>query len=185
MPIPTRQLVMSAVLGTALAATPAYAGEDKEKAKPIDAAEVKKQLDDIKADVKQILDLQKDLAGAVFGKTDGKPDSGLVKRLGDLAALIGKLDERLTAMEKKMDGTTTRTSERPPAGTSRAFVRIVNDYPVDMTMLVNGRSTRLLPGEVKTVEVPSGSYTYELLASGQMATTSTLKDGETVTLRIK
>jgi hypothetical protein len=43
----------------------------------------------------------------------------------------------------------------------------------------------MTPGETKTVEVPVGSYTYELLGSGSQPTTSTVRDAETVTLRIR
>ena len=50
--------------------------------------------------------------------------------------------------------------------------------------LVNGRSHRLAPGEARTVEVPPGSYTYELLHAGAQPKTAAIKDGETVTLRV-
>jgi hypothetical protein len=66
-------------------------------------------------------------------------------------------------------------------------VKIINEYPVEIAMVINGASPsyRVAPGTTLDVEVPAGDFTYQLLQSGAPATKSTIKDKETVKLRIK
>jgi hypothetical protein len=189
--LPTRQLVLSAALGAALAATaPTAQGQGPgDPVKPLEPAELKKQLDDIRADVKALQTFRKDLEDLVYGKGDGKTDAdkGLMRRMTDLERLMKSLDEKLTGIDAKLGDLNKSTSLRPgaPLVTGRAFVRLVNDYPTEVSLMLNGRSHRLLPGEVKTVEVPPGSYTYELLSAGSQPATDTLRDGQSITLRIR
>jgi hypothetical protein len=72
----------------------------------------------------------------------------------------------------------------PTPATNRGTVRIVNEYAVEVTLILNKQAYRFQPRETRALPVPAGEYTYELLNSGSQATKSTLKDGETVTLRI-
>jgi hypothetical protein len=83
-----------------------------------------------------------------------------------------------------MPGKPTPSATAPLTG-PKGVVRIVNEYPVEISLLVNGKSYRVAPSESRSIDVPSGSYTYELLQSGAAATTSPIRDGETVTLRIR
>ena len=77
------------------------------------------------------------------------------------------------------------TSLKPPAPAVKTAVRLVNDYPSDLSLILNGASHRLKQGETKTVDVPPGSFTYELIAEGATPITRTIRAEETVTLRIK
>jgi hypothetical protein len=200
--MPTRQLLMSTVLGVALAASPATspaapggtpgapglalkgAGEQKD--------DVKTQLEQIQKDIKELQKSIKALADAVNGTKDGAVgvDAGLLARVKALESSFGTIDATLKRIEAKLPeqkstsgfGPTTPT----PMPSARAYVRIINEYPTDMSLLINGKSHRLRAGETKTVDVTAGSYTYELLHAGaQQPTTSLVKEGETVTLRIR
>ena len=196
--LPTRQLVMSAVFGAALAATPALAQDQKpmpeKKEQPADAA---KLLEDIKKDVGELKKARTDLEDLIYGKADGKTaaDQGIMRRLSELETKLNAIQTTLNQIQTTLKDPTKSTSGYATPGTSgipgtpgftgpRAIVRLVNDYPTDVSMMVNGRSHRLAPGEVKTVEVPAGSYTYELLHAGALSKTAAIKDGETVTLRV-
>ena len=85
-----------------------------------------------------------------------------------------------------MPGPATPVPAAGPAALGpKATLRIVNEYPVAISMMVNGSSHRVEPNPSKSVEVPAGSYTYELLHSGSQATTAAIKENDSVTLRIK
>jgi hypothetical protein len=194
----TRQLVMSAVFGAALAAAPLtpVAAQDEKKGqtdtgKKDDVADIKKQLEDIKRDIQSLQTFRKNLEDEVFGKSDGKTlaEMGLIKRLTEIETKLNRIETALNQISGRVGDPSKSTSAFGPpvpgAVVGKAFVRIVNEYPTEMSMLVNGRAYRVLPGQTATVEVPPGGYTYELLHSGAQPVTSTVKDGETVTLRIR
>lgn len=194
------KLLLSATLGAALAGTPVPAqdakpnpaaggGNGAEAVKKDDLSELKATLNGIKDDVARLKAVTKDADEAVFGKKDGKgtgADAGLLARFAKMEDDLKRLDETLKRIEGRLsEMAKTSTSGFGPTAPTKSSVRIVNDYPTDMTLILNRASHRLAPGEIKTIEVPSGSYTYELLVPGGHPVTSTLKDGETVTLRIK
>lgn len=205
-----RQALAAAAFGAAVATSPVSAQAPSDPPKPetpkpaapvasADTEALKKTVDDLKADIKQLQTFRKDMEDAVYGKSDGKTlaDAGLMKRLADLEAAIKRLDEKLTKIDGRMTelgkgttsaytpGTPGTTNPAPTNPTNKSTVRLINDYPVEMSMIVNGKSYRLNPGETRNVDVPPGSYTYELITAGSQPVTSTIKDAETVTLRIR
>lgn len=197
-----RQKMLTAVLGAALATAPTRADEPKPPPQKSDntvALEaLKKDVDALRDDIKKLQTFRKDLEDTVYGKKDGGTgaDIGLMSRLDRLDQSIKKLDEQLTKIGDPKPTTALRTDTgsapalpstpaAPSSIVNLSHVRIVNDYPVEMSMIVNRKSYRVGPGETRTVDVPPGSYTYELLAAGSQPTTSQIKDSETVTLRIR
>jgi hypothetical protein len=156
-----------------------------------DPAELKKQLEesnrkltDIQRDLKQLTEL-------LNGKKDEKgfplpSDPGLVTQMRELK-------DKLAALEAEVNKMKTQTTLRPPTGgavtpdpkVGKGTVRIVNEYPVQISIVVNGTSYRVEPTKSVDVEVPAGDFTYQLLQSGGGVTKSVIKEKETVTLRIK
>ncbi len=121
---------------------------------------------------------------------------------------VSKFEEAIARLEKKLDAVNNSTTTQKPDATAKAdptpkpmpgpaapaspaivgpkaTVRIVSEYPVPISMMVNGSSHRIEPNASKSVEVQAGSYTYELLHSGSQATTAAIKENDSVTLRIK
>lgn len=189
MPLPTRQLVMSAVFGAALATAPLRAEDAKAPPAKADATKIQEQLDALRTDLNKLRDDVKkldSLKDVVLGTKDGTAgtNAGLLKRLGDMEETLKQINAKLGQQDANRT-TSAYAGSTNNAITTRAHVRIVNDYPTGLSMLINGRSVRLEPGESRTVGVPPGSYTYELLHAGSHPTTSAIKDGETVTLRIR
>ena len=156
----------------------------------------KPELDKLKADLKKanekIEDLEKDvkkLTEQLNGKRDDKgfrveSDPGAVAELKKLKDEIFRLDNELKALK-------TQTVQKPaiiqPEVKPKGIVKIINEYPVEITMMINDKAPtyRVAPGTKLDVEVPAGEFTYQLLQSGAPATRSVIKDKETVTLRIK
>ena len=193
MTLAPRQLAMSAALGFALASAPVspVKAAETDDVKTTDVEAMKRDLAALKADIEKLKSFRNDTLDSLLGKTvDGKTVDGLYGRLSNLETRFGKVESSLTRIEEqlnKLSKSTSGFSPQPPQPmvNTRGFVKLVNDYPVEVSIVLNGKSHRMTPGEVKTVEVPVGSYTYELLTAGSQPTTSTVRDAETVTLRIR
>jgi hypothetical protein len=142
--------------------------------------------DDIESIRKEVAALQTYLKQSLEGHRD---DRGFTH--DGLLARVKKLDESIAAIEKKVDGGTKSVSAKPekpaepanlgPIGT----VRIVNEYPVEITIAVNGIAYRLDAGARRDVSVSPGNFKYQLLSSGGNETDRTIKENETVTLTIR
>jgi hypothetical protein len=153
-------------------------------------AELKKQVDESN---KKLADIQKDLKSLtelLNGRRD--KDGFPIETSPGIVSELKKLTDRLAAVESelnKVKGTTalrpgtTPTTPDPRAG--KGTVRIVNEYPVQISIVVNGTSYRIAPTKTQDIEVPAGEFTYQLLESGAASTKSVIKEKETVTLRIK
>jgi hypothetical protein len=105
---------------------------------------------------------------------------------------VKRLRDKIAAMQKEIDALKSQTVLRPPGvpavapeAKPKGVVKIVNEYPVEISMVVNEKSYRIAPGTKLDVEVPAGDFSYQLLQSGAGTTKSVIKDKETVTLRIK
>ena len=191
---PTREMVLSTIFGAALAftpATPAIAQDKGEKKEQPDLAAIKTTLDQIKDDVKKLQEFRKNTEDSVYGKENSTAlaDMGLIRRLSEIESQISRINETLKQINAKLGEAGKSTTSAfgpnlPGAMTTRGFVRIVNDYPTEMSMIVNGRSHRVPPGQTVTVDVPPGSFSYELLHAGSAQKSSSVREGETMTLRI-
>ena len=182
--------VVAAVTGIALAfapATPAASAQDKtdpaQLRKDLDASN--KRLEAAEAEIKRLSAL-----------LDGKRDERGFRLESDPGATeeVRRLKDRVRALETQLDAMRNSTSLRPPTGgvgpaavAGRGTVRVVNEYPVVVSIVVNDKSYRVDPGATLNVDVPAGEFTYQLLASGIGATPtrSAIKDKEVVTLRVK
>lgn len=155
-------------------------------------AELKKQLEESNRKLTAIQEQLKTLTELLNGKKDEKgyplpSDPGIVSQMKDLK-------DRLAGIEKDLAAYKAQTSLRPPTPNPSAAVdpkagkgtvRVVNEYPVQISIVVNGTSYRVAPTKTLDVDVAAGEFTYQLLESGAASTKSTIKEKETVTLRIK
>jgi hypothetical protein len=107
-------------------------------------------------------------------------DPGLLEQVRGLKDDVARL---------KTDVKSSTSFSRGGVGTDplagRGTVRVVNEYPVMVSIRVNGVSHRLDPNEKKDIVVPAGEFRYELLTAGAGETRSVIREKETVTLRIK
>ncbi len=205
-PVTLSKLAVAAV-GAALATAPAPAQDAAPKpgpgttevARPLPVAPAptpapvaafgREQLDGLKADVSELKDYKRQVQDLLQGKADGSSsvlDAGVLKRLTDLERKLESLEKSVEAVRAIMTRLEAgSTSLKPSAPAVKTAVRLVNDYPSDLSLILNGASHRLKQGEAKTVDVPPGSFTYELIADGATAITRIIRAEETVTLRIK
>jgi hypothetical protein len=148
-----------------------------------DLKTVNDKLDEIQKQLKTISELlngKKDASGFALPS-----DPGLVEE-------VKRLKDKLAAIDAELNKMKTQTSFRPPAPSAtpdpkagKGTVRVVNEYPVQISIVVNGTSYRVAPNKTLDVDVPAGDFTYQLLEAGSGSTKSRINEKETVTLRIK
>lgn len=191
MNFPSKTAVMSAAVGLALSAVPAAAQPT--------ADDVKKITDDITALKKDVTDVRE----ALYGVKDapGSFNNSIFGRLNQLDDKVRKIEDKLDKLNDQLGVVISSSAASPlnkgaagvpqpmsPATGATAIkggtVRVVNEYAVEVSLILNGKAYRFNPGETRAVEVPAGDYTYELLQSGSPPITSKVKEGETVTLRV-
>ncbi len=154
-----------------------------------DETETEKLKKDLTAATKRIAELEtkvEKLTELLTGKKDSvgitlPSDPGAVEDIKRLRNRIAELDNELKSLK-------TQTALKPaivPEAKPKGIVKVVNEYPVEISMVINEKSHRIPPSTKIDVEVPAGEFTYQLLQSGAAATRSVIKDKETVTLRIK
>lgn len=162
-------------------------------AAPVNADD-KETTDKLKKDLDTANDKIKTLEKQVAKLTElltGKRDSDGTVLPSDPGAVeeIKRLRNRIADLEGEIKTLRTQTVQKPaivtPEAKPKGVVRVVNEYPVEISMVINDKSHRIAPNTKLDVEVPAGDFSYQLLQSGAPATRSVIKDKETVTLRIK
>ncbi|MBM3983292.1 MAG: hypothetical protein FJ304_24070 [Planctomycetes bacterium] len=154
-----------------------------------DKADIEKLKKDLEASNKKVEDLEKQVKKLTELLTGKKDELGLPANPNEPGAVadVKAMKDKIAALEKELGELKKQTVLKPPAQDikPKGIVRVVNEYPVEITMLINDKTYRVAAGSKLEVEVPAGEFTYQLLQSGQPATKSVIKDKEPVTLRIK
>ena len=158
--------------------------------------EVEKLRKDLDEANKKIADLEKQLKlerqlKRLADLLDGMKDEGgqLVnpKAPGAIEE-IKRLNDTIVRLQEELKTLKSQTSLRPtvgPEARATGTVKIINEYPVEVSIVVNDKSYRVGANKVLDVEIPAGEFTYQLLQSGAAATRSVIREKETVRLRIK
>ena len=176
--------VLPSVSGVPMPGT-AVRADEPEKLKDLDDATWKlaaanKRIDDLE---KLVAKLNEQLNGKYDKGYRLETDPGAVEEIKRLKNKIADLEGDIKALR-----TQQTTAQKPvivPEARPKGTVKVVNEYPVEITILVNDRSYRVAPNTKVEVEVPAGEFVYQLPQSGTALTRSVIKDKETVTLRIK
>jgi len=189
-----QKLTLSTTLGVALALAPTSAIRAEEpKVSDLKAVEtvLKIEISGLKEELKKAKELVATLDEQVLGRKDGKvmvpADAGLMARMEKIEKAIKSMETKITSLDEAMSKRTVGSS--PLEGTKLAAgfgkVKVVNEFATKISIVVNEKSYPLAPSQEKEIEVPMGSFTYMLIGEGSAKTTSAIKEGETVTLRIR
>jgi hypothetical protein len=159
--------------------------DEPEKLKDLDDAARK-----LDAANKRIKDLERQLdklTEALYGRKDpaGYPIPSDPGALEEIKRLKNRIEELNNELKKFQTQTALKPAVVPPVP-AKGIVKIINDYPVEISMVINEKQTyRVAPNTTLEVEIPAGEFTYQLLQSGAAATRSVIKEREVVKLRIK
>ena len=161
------------------------------------SADLKKEIESVRTMLETLTAKQKQLGDAVLGKGEGMgAEAGLAKKIDDLGTTLKTLDESVKKLDEKMTKLgesveKSRTSQSSPltnkdtTKTATGIVKLINGYGERVSMVLNGTTYRLEPGETKDIHVPAGAFDYALPLAGGEVRKSQVKDSEIVTLRIK
>lgn len=200
MRLPARETFLSAVMGVALATaapSPALAQEPPAGPKVMEPTvqDLKKEVETLKNELDSVKRLQGTLEETVLGRKDGKilvpSDKGLFRLMTDLETSVKKLEVRMKKLEEAPGAVPAKTTTEAspltskPETVSKGTLKLENAYNVNVSIIVNGISHALEPQQIKDVEVTAGSFSYELIGANDAKRTSTIREGETVTLRIR
>ncbi|QVL31883.1 hypothetical protein KIH39_24100 [Telmatocola sphagniphila] len=109
-------------------------------------------------------------------KLDSVANEDLKKQIEDLRKENLELKERLRTQSKRIDTTNVAKPGK---------IRFVNQYPTEMTIVVNSRRIDLSPFQDITVTVPAGSFNYQVLQVQEFMQTRTVSENETFEVNIK
>jgi len=130
-------------------------GLPKTDSEKLDAAlqkltQIQKSLDELEKIRKELRDLRGDTNVTVQKTLEDV--SGLKTQVAQLRRDLEELRGRL--------GPTTRTAGYPPDGAGR--VMLVNEYPVEMEVIVNQTSYRVAPNMTREVALSAGTFTFRV-----------------------
>lgn len=193
MPLTPHKTLLTAAAGAALAFAPvtSVSAQDQKLGTPPGFADAKPTLEtldakvkDLTADIKKVRE-EKDKLELLVNGTFTQP--GLVKRLEQAQADLKAMDEKMKKLEESLaTKTTSEKTTLPSAMIGKGKVVLVNEFRTKLSVMVNGTSYPLDPSQTKDVLVGTGEFTYELVEFPNAAPVkSNIKEGETVTLRIK
>jgi hypothetical protein len=185
----SKQTAFAAVIGGVLALAPATpVSATSLRMKPTADAKDKKTVDERLTEIEKRLET---LTEAIKGRKDSdgttlQSDPGLIVEVKKLRDEVYMLKGQIAAIQ---NSTSLRPAATGPADpmAGKGTIRVINDYPVEITIVINEKSYRVGANTESKVTVPAGEFSYLLLSSGVAgaATKSSLKEKEVVTLRIK
>ena len=162
---------LHALLAALLAATPTLADDTSKNTDKPDP--VQKQLNELKEMVAEAKrDLKKDIKDLHSELNNNRTDfnthaQGSLRDIEGLKEEIARLKADLEALRKSSNAVNRQSGFAPssttaPPATGR--VELYNAWPGEVSVVVNSRTYRLLPGERRLTDpLPTGTFTYEVL----------------------
>lgn len=97
---------------------------------------------------------------------------------------IAKLRAELESLRTRLGTTQTSAMYTPSAGQT-GRVQIINEFTEQVTVVVNDRTYRVLPGQQElTGPIPAGTFNYQVLGVQATLQSRTLAANETYTIRV-
>jgi hypothetical protein len=145
-------------------------------------------------DVKKLNDKLDALTKALQDVKEGLKTENVREKLATIESKIDLLDQDVRTIKDDVrqmkrrvgDGATTTLRPEYDSSTFRGQgrVRFINEYPEEMSVIVNDRSYRLAPGQERLFPVTPGQFTYQVLNIQRDLQTRRIAADETKTIRI-
>jgi hypothetical protein len=168
------RLTPAALLGVALLAAPAF-GQTAE-------------------DIKKLNEKLDALTTTLQAVKDGMKTDSLREKVSTIDAKIDLIDQDIKEIKKdlrelkrKVDsGTTTALRPEFDSAAARGMgrVRFINEIGEEISVMLNGRAYRLLPGQERQVAVSPGEFTYQVLNFQRTPQVRQVQADETKNIRI-
>jgi outer membrane murein-binding lipoprotein Lpp len=130
---------------------------------------------------------------------NAEPNGDMNKSVDKIATAVRQLQDDVETLKlrvkqledevkvlRQLANTPSSTSKRESFDTTARMgrVRLSNEYLEEMSVVVNGVSYRLLPGQTRTIQVPPGIFTYQVLQLQRAIQERTIEPGEEKPIRI-
>jgi hypothetical protein len=173
-----KTLGLNALTAALLAAHPVLADEKREATTDAQRLEaIQKQLRELTARLGEMEKSFDDFKTTM--ETDLRLGGQIARnhkdQIADLSRQVTQLHDDIEAIRRagaspqRTSGFLSTDTAAPPAGTGR--VELINTYPEDVAVVVNGRTYHLRPGERRLTDpIPAGTFTYEVLGVTPMNT---------------
>jgi len=192
---------LTTLLAAMLAAAPVLADDASKSTDKSD--DVQKQLKDLKSSVaelkasqdgvKEVLESLKNLQGEVkqFHADYDREKQDAKRDIANLKDEISRLKSDVESLRKTPTNAARESGFAPgmtgpgvnPVPTGR--VQLSNTWSAPVSVIVNGRSYPVLPGEVKFTEpIPAGTFSYEVVGITLPNNVRTLVAGETYRISV-
>jgi hypothetical protein len=145
-------------------------------------------------DFKKLNDKLDALTKSLQDLKDGMKSDNVREKVAAVDSKIDLLDQDIKAIKddvrqlKRRVGGGTTTALRPEydAATFRGQgrVRFINEFPEMVSVIVNGRPFRLMPGQERMLPVPPGDFTYQVLNVQREPQVREITADETKNIRI-
>lgn len=167
------RFALAAVIGLAVAASSSMAQTPEDLKKAIDKLEkAAKDLQDTKDALK--LDKVREDISTINSRFE-MLDKDILEIKKDIRDIKRKLNDTSSTSLRLDTDAATRSVGR---------VRFVNDFSEEMSVVINDRAYRLLPGQEKLVTIAPGDFTYQVLNLQRFAQVRRISADETKTIRI-
>jgi hypothetical protein len=179
LPLPPKPIA-PLISAPALPVKAADAADDVKTLKK-DLEEANKRLAETNKEIKRLVDLLEGVKGQPLLP-------GALKEITELKDKVFAQGEKIASLQKQIEDMKKSTSLKPtPAPNGAGTVRIINDYPIEVTILVNDKTYRVAPNTSLDIPVTAGEFTYQLWSTGSFLAPvkSPIADKEVVKLRIK
>lgn len=147
-------------------------------------ADISKVQDDVAALGKELAQLRQDIEALrkqlPTQQISAYPPSG-DPELDAIRKQLSQLHQDISAMRRQLDPIVHQAQAPPRTGT----VRLVNRYPVDMDVLLNGQVYRLRPNETREFLQQAGAFSYRVLNVQGVLRNRMLAPDETFTITIE
>ena len=143
--------------------------------------DVTKTVEKLEAAVKKLQDVERSL-------TDYKSaNAAAIRQIQDdidgLKIRIRQIEDDVRVL-RQSSGTQGSISRREAYDLGMGRVRLSNEYLEEMSVVLNGATYRLLPGQTRTIQVPAGLFTYQVLNLQPTLQQRTIEPGEEKPIRI-
>lgn len=165
------KLAIVGILGIGLLATPLYAQT---------AEDLKKAVEKLDKATKELTDAREALKTDELRSKAIKMDTTLELIDKDIQEI--KKDIRDIKRKLELGSSTSSKSQSLYQGQGR--VRFINEYSEEMSVVVNGRSYRLVPGQERLIAIPAGDFTYQVLQLQRYPQERKITSDEIKTVRI-
>jgi len=97
---------------------------------------------------------------------------------------IQDIKKDIREIKRKLDGGPSTSVRSESLYQGQGKVRFINEFTEEMSVVVNGRSYRLVPGQERLITVPPGDFTYQVLQLQRFPQERKITADETKTVRI-